>query len=236
MEKPKFKFSGMVADHDHLHVVSAVGEETIAPKYVDVPGIGSIPQYSPTVTGTEPIMYNPPGDCDGNFMSYRFQPNNNCYNYSTNIATNSFAQPGRKHGTKITIDGEVVTNAAIQDGLIAIGNTTETKVSELKDLTPDNPGHFVALMISIPDHSVNWPGDYHWARCDDLANSKWSQKDGGDQVTNFDFAGNPISDPSTANWTVNQGPGMIQGNNDDVVVEYKFYTYMYSPYGKVDII
>lgn len=73
-------------------------------------------------------------------------------------------------------------------------------------------------------------------RCDDPVNyASWSQKDGGDQVTDFDFAGQPITLPSTANWTVNQGP-ISASDPDDLVVSYEFFTYMYVPNGAVDII
>jgi len=83
------------------------------------------------------------------------------------------------------------------------------------------------------DPTANWPGDYHWARCDDTAAWIWSQKDGGDQVTNFDFAGESITDPSTANWRVNQGP-LSDGN--EYRVSYDFAYYMYVPNTGVTII
>jgi hypothetical protein len=95
-------------------------------------------------------------------------------------------------------------------------------------------------MISAPSGAY-WPGDYHWARCDNSEFNSWSQKDGGDQVTNFDFAGNPIVDPSIANWSVNQGP--IQPDKtqpgfdpNDMVVDYVFYCYMFVPDTGVNII
>ena len=99
-------------------------------------------------------------------------------------------------------------------------------------------GHFVALMIS-PAGDANWPGDYHWSRCDNSSGScgSWSQKDGNDQVTNFDFAGNLITDPATANWTVNQGPIQTGSDvGDDQIVDYAFYCYMFVPDSGVNII
>ncbi|MEI8633340.1 hypothetical protein P4S72_17315 [Vibrio sp. PP-XX7] len=69
----------------------------------------------------------------------------------------------------------------------------------------------------------------------------WSQKDGGDQVTNFDFAGQPISDPATACWTVNLGP--VSGVDpshpkdlSDMIVSYVFHTYMWVPSAGVTIL
>jgi hypothetical protein len=47
-------------------------------------------------------------------------------------------------------------------------------------------------------------------------------------VTNFDFAGQPITAPDAANWTVNQGP---LSNGSDMVVSYEFVTYMFVPAG-----
>jgi hypothetical protein len=161
-------------------------------------------------------------------MSYKFQPNNNCYNYAANVATNSFAQPGRMTGKPLHSGwtAKDVVDGAVSDGLKLVGETLEELNHYAKNA---EEGHFVALMISTPDHSVSWPGDYHWARLDDLKTNSWSQKDGIDQVTNFDFAGKPISNPSTANWTVNQGP-MIKDDPSDIFVSYDFFTYMFVPY------
>jgi hypothetical protein len=230
----RFKFSGRIAPDDFAHRVqtTAAAADTVAPSYVSVPGIGNVPQYAPTI-GAASVSYNPAQDCNGCFMSYKFQPNNNCYNYSCNIATNSFAQPGRRHGYQIPqLTGAGVQAGAEKDGLIFIGTT----IADIRKHAATDGGHYIALLISAPDTATGWPGDYHWVRCDDNANfQSWSQKDGPDQVTNFDFAGNPIADPATSNWTVNQGPISDQ-NPNDLQATYNFYGYMYVPWGKVDII
>jgi hypothetical protein len=225
----RFKFSGSIHDDDVLHSVSLHAEpyKEIAPYYVPVPvPLGSrVPQYSPTIFGKS-TKYNPSKNCEGNFMSYKFQPNNNCYNYATNVATNSFAQPGRKTGNPFKeYIGRDVVNGAVSDGLKLVGKTRKALDDYAKKA---EKGHFVALMISTTDASISWRGDFHWARLDDLKTSSWSQKDGGDQVTNFDFAGNLIKDPSTANWTVNQGP-VIKDNPNDIIISYDFFTYMFVP-------
>ena len=230
------KFSGRIAPHDQLHQVVPEGADVvavgqlIAPSYVSIPGIGQVPQYAQTIVGAG-AGYDPAGDCNGAFMSARFQPNNNCYAYSCDIASNSFAQPGRMHGYAYPDPptGPGVQAGAEKDGLTFVGS--ELQPDEPRDAT----GHYVALLISQPDTANGWPGDYHWVRLDDPATSRWSQKDGGDQVTNFDFAGNAITDPSIANWTVNQGPISAQ-NPDDLVVSYEFYAYMFVPAGAVSII
>lgn len=230
----RFKFSGRIADDDLAHRVHETADTVIAPQYFYIPGIGYVPQYASTVVGVS-VGYNPAQDCKGYFMSYRFQPNNNCYNYSCNMASNSFAQPGRAHGYLIPQPptGSGVQIGAEKDGLIFVG----TKVADLKKHAAlDQSGHYVALLISPADPSNGWPGDYHWVRCDDIVKfQSWSQKDGYDQVTNFDFAGHPITNPSTANWTVNQGP-LSRQNPDDLVVSYQFYGYLFVPSGQINII
>lgn len=236
----RFKFSGMIHSDDVVHSCSLHAEQDkknlplIAPYYIEVPIGPNVPQYSPTIIGKS-TKYNPSENCDGNFMSYKFQPNNNCYNYATNVATNSFAQPGRMTGKPLSSaggwTGQEVVNGAVSDGLNYVGETLEELNHYAKSA---GSGHFVALMISIPDSSISWEGDYHWARLDDLKTSSWSQKDGRDQVTNFDFAGKPISNPSNANWTVNQGPIGVIGdkpyNPNDAFVSYDFFAYMFVPY------
>jgi hypothetical protein len=232
-----YKFSGRIAPDDKkFALLTSEAEEQIAPIYVTVPGGTQVPQYAPTVTDPD-NTYAPATNCQGYFMSFKFQPNNNCYNYSCNAASNSFAQPGRMHGYFLpqNFTGADVVQGAELDGLQFAGDAT-TSIGALTARQGAAEGHYVALLISPADPSVSWPGDYHWVRCDIASPyNSWSQKDGGDQVTNFDFAGNPISNPATANWTVNQGP-MIQGSADDVVVSYQFYAWLFVPYGQISII
>lgn len=259
-----FKLSGMISPADRLHqftVGSSLGaapdEHYIAPVTVNViivqpPGIGTIgvPQYSPTVNGGIPTAFAPATDCNGNFMSAKFQPNNNCYAYGCNITTNTFPQPGKQSGYLLTAAnfqqplqsiGELVAGYATRDGLIFVGRSADdlTKFRAARGAGGLN-GHYVALMIS-PAGDADWPGDYHWARCDNSSGAcdSWSQKDGNDQVTNFDFAGNPITNPATANWTVNQGPladSKSPDNNQDQLVSYAFYCFMFVPASGVNII
>ncbi len=227
----------MVAPDDRLYAAVDDPGQLIVPTYVEVPGGKYVAQYGPTVVGTT-LAYDPAGDCAGSFMSYKFQPNNNCYNYSCDIASNSFAQPGRMHGYFLAgaPTGPDVVKGAQLDGLTYVGDTLESESPEVGPSDSDTGGHYVALLISPADTPNGWPGDYHWVRCDDMTNySSWSQKDGSDQVTDFDFAGDPISDPQSSNWTVNQGP-LVENNPDDVVVAYEFYAYMFVPSQGVTII
>jgi hypothetical protein len=256
----QFKFSGMIAPQDPFHQITrtmpgalAPDEHYLAPVTVSVTitnppptQVIGVPQYSPTVFGGT-TGYDPAGNCGGNFMSYKFQPNNNCYAYGCNITPNTFPQPGRASGnliTPATLNGQDVSAFAVADGLVSVGTSVadiKGFASKRKSASVGVGGHYVALMIS-PAGDANWPGDYHWARCDDPVNyASWSQKDGNDQVTNFDFAGNPITNPATANWTVNQGPAQPDKSQpgydpDDLVVDYVFYCFMFVPDSGVNII
>ncbi|XP_045200620.2 uncharacterized protein LOC123554486 [Mercenaria mercenaria] len=119
--------------------------------------------------------------------STRFQPENwnygqvqrrnNCYNYATNIRTDTFAQPGRASGQRyrITQAGPVYA-ATLRDGLTPLNG-------------PDAGSEcLIALVI--------WPGeDYHFLRLDN--NGYWSQKSGRTEARNVDDSGDLITDPRT---------------------------------------
>lgn len=230
----RFKYSGITNPDEPRHAVRSTPGNTIAPIQVEIPGGHYVNQYAPTVSDTRDA-YDPANDCNGAFISSKFQPHNNCYAYGCDVATNSFAQPGRKHGILLHagFTGETVQKGAELDGLITIAEkpTSNEELSEIKKSLP--PGHFVALLYSKPDEKNGWGGDYHWVRQDN--DGSWSQKDGGDSVTNFDFAGNKITNPATANWVVNQGP-ISRENPADLIIGYDFQSIMYVPDGKVDII
>jgi len=200
-----------------------------------------IPQYAPTVAGSV-RGYAPGDDCQGAFMPYKHIADNNCYAYACCIATNTFPQPGRASRGSVELDKYHLTAVNVQenaqlDGLIPVGN----QMPDPRD--PPGPGHLVALLFSAPvskiggDPLANWPGDYHWVRCDDAVHhAKWSQKDGWGQVTDYDFAGQPITDPRSANWRVNYGPigKPPEGGPDDLnefVVSYDFVCFMWVPDG-----
>lgn len=242
----KFKFSGRVEPNSLLHAakVEAPDGALIPPiwAFTQWPEYSPVPQYAPTVKGVF-AGYSPAGDCNGYYMSDKYQPNNNCYAYATLICSNTFPQPGRNSKGSIPwnegFTAEIVKNNAILDGLTYVG----ASIADIQNHAAQGiAGHYVALMFSDPepniggDPNANWPGDYHWARCDDnITFTSWSQKDGSDQVTNFDFAGRPISDPATANWRVNQGP-IGKNDSNEYLVTYDFYCYMFVPTNGVNII
>lgn len=120
--------------------------------------------------------YAPAGWNDGGTV----QGNNNCYNYATDLRTDTFAQPGRAAGASITMDCVSVDAGARADGLQAgscdAGGCTECC-------------HQVALVI--------WPGvDFHWYR--KAEDGTWSHKPGSTPARNYDNGGAPITDPRTA--------------------------------------
>jgi hypothetical protein len=109
------------------------------------------------------------------------QWNNNCYNYATNLRTDTFAQPGRAAGAEYTaLTCSAVRPAAIADDLIDAPGANNKCPKE---------GHLVALVIA--------PGfDFHWYRKG--RNGYWSHKPGSTEARNIDNSGAWIPDPRTA--------------------------------------
>lgn len=118
----------------------------------------------------------------------QIQYNNNCYNYSTNYRSDTYAQPGLAAGNEYT---------SLSGCTVAAGQVS-AKMGAVSDCLIDNPGannkcpgtgHLVALVIA--------PGwDFHWYRKG--KNGYWSHKPGGTQATNLDNSGHLIPDPRTA--------------------------------------
>jgi len=132
-------------------------------------------------------VYNPDTDDCGMFVSHQYE--NNCYDYGTDIVTNTYAQPGRGTGHKWTVnDCTNMAQAAESDGLKWYGTALP------KDNIPRGGGHYVALFI--------WPQtNFHWVRKDSNTNGQWSHKPGGTPVRNVDDDGNIITDPSKSNFS-----------------------------------
>ena len=65
---------------------------------------------------------------------------NNCYNYATNLTTNSYAQPGRGGGGLFypLVTADAIRDAAIKDGLVAF-NPSDVYIGET---------HIVALFVT----------------------------------------------------------------------------------------
>jgi len=126
-------------------------------------------------------LYEPAWWNDGGLR----QDNNNCYNYSTNIRTDTFAQPGRAAGAQYAaLTCPDVLAGAVADEVIAVPNAGNRCPHE---------GHLVALVVA--------PGfDFHWYRKG--RDGLWTHKPGSTAATNVDNAGQPIPDPRA----VDRGP------------------------------
>jgi hypothetical protein len=107
---------------------------------------------------------------------------NNCYNYTNNKPTNTFAQPGRASGAQAPwMSCFYVHPAAVADGLVPISDYPSTILNFMSG---------AALVVA--------PGrDYHWYRLNE--DGTWSHKPGSGSATNRDNSGNIITDPRTAN-------------------------------------
>lgn len=108
--------------------------------------------------------------------------NNNCYNYSTNRVTHSFAQPGEASGKMYSaLTCKAVIEAAAEDlGL------TPTSVFTTQNKSEES---LIALVVA-PGH------DFHWYRRDD--NRYWSHKPGSTEATSLDQSDERITNPETA--------------------------------------
>jgi len=130
-------------------------------------------------------VYSPAGDVCGHWQSH--QSENNCYDYGTDIATDTFAQPGRGSGKKWTENTcDNMRDAATRDGLLWNGTTLPSSQPAL--------GHFAALLI--------WPDtNFHWIRFDSVPAGYWSHKPGSTPVRNVDNNNQPITDPSKSDFS-----------------------------------
>jgi len=110
-------------------------------------------------------------------------PKNNCYNYSMNYRSDTFAQPGRISGHPNSImDCTHVAAAANWDGCKAVCSGSNKNV---------------ALVI--------WPGqDYHWYR--KHSNGFWGHKPGGTAARNTDSLGRIINGTTLTPQNCARGP------------------------------
>lgn len=133
--------------------------------------------------------------------AYRRQRCNNCYNYATRRATDTFAQPGYGSGRIYTRNagGGLIANphtganlmaAAQRDGLTQL-NPHPGAAAPVPGAPAHAWRHLVALVVK-PDTAVR-TGDFHWYRLDN--NGQWSHKPGETQVSQLDNANAPIVDP-----------------------------------------
>jgi hypothetical protein len=120
--------------------------------------------------------------CTGSTGTWSCQCNNNCYNYATNIRTDTFAVPGEGSGRPIPTTSlycKSLRLAAFYD------NLQDAPYADNKCI----PGRtLVAAAIN--------PGvDFHWYRKNQ--DGYWSHKPGHTQATNLDASRQLITDPRT---------------------------------------
>jgi hypothetical protein len=162
-------------------VATLIGQEatvrTMAVKNAADAAPGAAPALTPSVTCPRATVYEPTWWNDGG----QKQLHNNCYNYACNYRTDTFAQPGRANGNRITAFSCVgVRPPALSDALVDWPQ---------RQIQCPAQGSLVGLFI--------WPRwDYHWYRMDQ--NGFWSHKPGGTPVTNLDNSGKMIADPRLA--------------------------------------
>ena len=130
---------------------------------------------------------------------------NNCYNYSANKKTGTFAQPGLASGQEYTMfTCSNVMAAAIRDGLIpwvanvACSNYDYKVALVIQPSTVADPCDPVVATCRahVPQNCC----DFHWLRQN--RDGFWSQKHGGDPAIDVDddpVTPMPIRDPRTAN-------------------------------------
>ncbi|KAL9961485.1 hypothetical protein ACROYT_G030432 [Oculina patagonica] len=116
---------------------------------------------------------------------------NNCYNYASDVKTNTFAQPGRGSGQPFppVFTADDVKRASEADGCIF---TPARKHM----CAPSGPRHLAALFVYIGQFGCPWDCDYHWYRLDN--NGHWSHKAGQTPATDRDGNGDRIVDPRKA--------------------------------------
>jgi len=124
---------------------------------------------------------SPLSDWNDNWLAQTF---NNCYNFATDIRTDTFAQPGGGSPYECPL----LSAAAVSDGLQA-----EVDLADLCHTSSLPAGHIAALIIYNP-----FILDYHWLRLE--ADGTWSSKPGNLGATTLDKSGIAITDPRTANF------------------------------------
>lgn len=149
---------------------------------------------SDVIAGLTVPVYDP-----GYWNASNRRGSNNCYNYATNKATNTFAQPGRAYFgfnpiNQNSISCTEVRSFASLDGTLQTYQGVETFLfvgyTESAQCPSDRPSR-LALVVA--------PGfDYHWYRVDANTGGLWSHKRGGTNAKNVDESGQLIYSVETA--------------------------------------
>ena len=154
----------------HGRAPRAAGGARVRARALDAAAVAELPERCACAPPWEPAWWNDGGP---------IQLGNNCYNYATNVRTDTYAQPGRANA--VTFAGmhpADVNAAALADALGA---------APARNRCPGK-GHLVACFVS------QW--DFHWYR--KHRNGLWTHKPGPDPITKLDDSGQPIVDPRSA--------------------------------------
>ena len=157
------------------------GDDTFAPAASPWPTNGSEPAYNPAFWNAAAV-----------------RPDNNCYNYATNIRTDTFAQPGLDKGKKYTAFTCKNVGAAAEEDKLAPQDCT--KACPAKTFK-------VALVMDLTGQAgKGLDPDFHWYQQNDKINGNqgyFSHKPGDDAATDMDSGNAPklISTPDVANRT-----------------------------------
>ena len=146
------------------------------------------------IAGVSTPVYDPGYWNASNRLTY-----NNCYNYATNSATNTRAQPGRAYfGYTVlypdNMSCSAARTAAALDGTLVTNGSESTFVfagyTEADQCNYSHPSR-LALVVA--------PGyDYHWYRIDLWTDGRWSHKRGQTIARDWDASGQPIYSVETA--------------------------------------
>jgi hypothetical protein len=133
------------------------------------------------------IQNQPP--CDRQLMPRGArQCTNNCYNYATNLRTDSFAQPGKGGGHPLNnnrMTSLAIRLAAWYDGLLDAPAANNACPAE---------GHLIGVALATPP-LANSPDFHFWRKNRD---GYWSSKAGIHRATDRDANNNRIADPRDA--------------------------------------
>ena len=157
-------------------------------------------------TEARQLMYPGTPAYDPSYWNNSDRDKNNCYNYSANKKTNTFAQPGKASGIDL--------GSYFDSVYVNTSYTTQQKINKLKEaaeadgLQPISGDWFsliqykgvVALVFSedtMPSNPYYDPDDYHFYRLDDNG-VLWSHKPGQSYARNYDNSQNYIYDPKNA--------------------------------------
>ncbi len=158
---------------DTVSLDSALGYYVLSnPVWVTVtPAAGQYctPSYEPNFWNNPPVLWY-----------------NNCYNYSNNKRTDTFAQPGRANGYYLAptfISGDVYYGTLL-DGLTPTTASSTSAVGMTK------------MALVYAQDFYGFGPDYHFYR--QGPDGTWSHKPGGTQATNLDNSGSMIFNPEIA--------------------------------------